>query len=454
MSTLIEGYLLWNAIKSLGKQALVLAHTGDSTQLLWSMVNRYFNNLPDSIKPETQYASKYEKFFHKLDSRIVVGTAGASGLGRGGTTQFVHASEVAFYPSSQEKEMWNGLMQSVPRGHGSIVVVESTANGQSGLFYDLWTGAVRGENEYTPLFFPWHEAPEYSAQTPVDFERTPDEDELAAKYDLTDNQLYWRRLQIAQFGPENFDQEYPISPEVAFISTGANAFKGEWLTREKDKALPLLATKLWIDNKWQDWRGGHLKVYKKHDPNDFGYVIGADVGHGIRGKDYTVATVLDSHKNVVAVYRSWVQPDYFAHVLAALGDLYNRAYIVVENNGPGLLVCSRLWHDLDYGEFYTEEQEDKITHQITVKLGFNVNKKTKPAIIDKLRGDVRDENVRINDLTTLDEMRTYVLDESGSYNAEGSANDDTVIALALANYVHPGIPDYFEVPEEYLFEPL
>ena len=74
-----------------------------------------------------------------------VATAGGDSVGRGETLTHVHASELAFWPKSTAAEIYNGLMQAVPNTKGTAVFIESTANGVTGVFYDLWKGAGRHE---------------------------------------------------------------------------------------------------------------------------------------------------------------------------------------------------------------------------------------------------------------------------------------------------------------------
>ena len=58
-----------------------------------------------------------------------------------------------------------GLGQSVPYAHGSIIIIESTANGVGGWFYDEWSKAVQGKTVFVPMFFPWYKHPGYSFRT-------------------------------------------------------------------------------------------------------------------------------------------------------------------------------------------------------------------------------------------------------------------------------------------------
>ena len=139
-------------------------------------------------------------------------------------------------------------------------------------------------------------------------------------------------------------------------------------------------------------------------------------------------------------------------MLFALGTYYNEAFICVENNSHGILTCTRLGKDMAYPNFYTEVQHDKITDRETVKLGFSTTAKTKPLIIDQLRAAMREGELELNDKTTIREMLTYIVTESGAMEAEASCFDDCVISMALANYVHEGAWEPVEVPEELYLE--
>jgi hypothetical protein len=453
MSTYTAGRMTHRITNDRGKLAMVVAHDSESTETLFVISQRMFENLPQAIKPTTKYSSKRELFFDKLDSRYVVGTAGSASIGRGSTIQYLHCSEIAFWPKKSAKELYNGLEQAVPYGHGSIIIVESTANGTSGLYYDMWNSAVKGENGFTPIFFPWYEAPEYRRPVPSDFERTPDEEVEAAKYGLDDEQLCFRREKIGLNGLDKFKQEYPATPEEAFISTGMGVFNPTHLQFERERAAPLIMTKIMFGEKWEERRGGPLHIYKEHEPSQE-YWIGADSSMGIRGGDPSFLVILDEQKEVVATYRDWVHPDHFANIIFRLATLYNNAHVIVESNSHGLLVCTRIYKDWEYPNFYTEEVVDKITDQLTIKLGFTTSPKSKPYIIDKLRAEVRDKAIKLNCPMLMNDMRTFIATPEGKYEAEPGAHDDGVMALALANHYHRGKWTPVLDQETYLLEAI
>ena len=451
LSTMVGGYLYFAVSQNKARKAMVITHHADSTRALFDMTKRYFENTPEILKPHSKYSSRRELSFDVLDSAYVVATAGGDAVGRGETLSHVHASELAFWPKSSAEETWNGLTQAVPSSPNTAVFVESTANGVSGVFYNLWKGAVEGINGYTPVFIPWFTDPTYRESVPDNFERTPEEEELVSRYGLDDEQLCFRRKKIAQNGIDLFSQEYPAEPEQAFLTTGRPVFNPEQL-QDCLKNTKDIEEKLALEGEeWVHHMRGELQTYRKHD-NGERYVIGCDTAMGVRDGDWSVAQVLDSKRRQVATWRGRVHPDYFAEVLYHLGNYYNEAQIIVENNGHGILTCTRLGKDMAYPNFYTEVQHDKTTDKETVKLGFTTTAKSKPLIIDQLRASMREHELELNDKTTIREMLTYIVTESGSMEAEHGCHDDCVMSLALANYIHEGAWEPVETPDELYLE--
>lgn len=451
LSTYTGGYLYYAVSQQKARKAMVITHHADSTRALFDLTKRYHEHCPDILKPHTKYSSRRELSFDVLDSSYVVATAGGDSVGRGETLTHVHASELAFWPKSTAADIWNGLTQAVPNTTGTAIFIESTANGVTGTYHELWKGAVEGTNGYTPVFIPWYVDPTYIEDVPENFERTPEEQELADSYDLTDEQLMFRRRKVAQNGLDLFKQEYPSEPEEAFLTTGRPVFNPEQLQKRLSETRDVEDRLALEGGEFLENIRGELTTYMKHD-GGMQYVIGADSSMGIRNGDYSVAQVLDSKKRQVATWRGHVHPDYFAEVLYALGEYYNEAFICVENNSHGILTCTRLGKDMAYPNFYTEVQVDKITDRETVKLGFSTTSKTKPLIIDQLRASMREDELELNDKTTIREMMTYIVTESGAMEAEPSCFDDCVISLALANHVHEGAWEPVETPNELYLE--
>lgn len=453
LSTAVGGYLYHKVSQAEAKKAIVVTHKSDSTTALFNMTKRYHENVPEIIKPSTSYSSKKELVFDKLDSSYMVATAGGDGIARGETITHAHLSELAFWKESTAAENLHGLLESIPETDDTAVFIESTANGVTGPFYKMWQAAVNGESDYYPLFIPWFLDPEYKYPAPEGFQRTPDEEKEAEKYDLSDDQLYWRRLKIAKSGADLFKQEYPATPEEAFLTTGRPVFDTQALyERSQELQGPLKRMALTL-NRWEEHAAGELSIYKNIDPGGT-YYIAADVAMGVRGGDYSVAQVLDENKNQVAVWRGHVHPDYFADILYKLGELYNFAKIAVENNNHGLLTVNLLYKQIHYPNVFLNVVEDKMDDVDTPNLGFSTNAKTKPLVIDNLRASLRLGEIVLNDKVTINEMLSFVVKESGKMEAEEGCHDDCVMSLAICNHIHDGVWQPIPVTDDHYLEAI
>lgn len=455
LSTAIGGRLVFRVTQKAARRALVVAHKADSTRALFDMTRRYYENLPEILKPEKSYSSRAELVFDKLQSSYIVGTAGGDSIARGETLQYLHLSEVAFWPKSTAQTIFNGLIQAVPEVADTEVYIESTANGMTGTFADMWRGAVAGENGFLPIFIPWFWQTEYRTAVPADFVRTPDEEKLVETYGLDDQQLVWRRRKVAQSGLELFRQEYPCHPDEAFLTTGRPVFDQERIALLM-RSLPDPIRREGLNISGTDFEPearGALRIYREHSPTET-YTIGADVAMGMRGGDFSVAQVLDGQKRQVAVYRDHIHPDLFATVLYVLGRRFNDAYVAPEVNNHGLLTTVRLAKDLNYPNVHQTVVKDHTLDRETTRIGFETNAKSKPLVIDELRAAFRDGTIEIVDRQTLEEMRAFIVTEEGKLEAEPGHHDDTVMALAIANHTHqePWIP--IPVTDDFYIEAL
>lgn len=445
LSTVISAFQYWWLSQHPAHKGLVMAHEADSTAALFDMYRRLHENVPEMLKPSTKYSSKTELVFDKLDTGIRVATAGGRGVARGETLQTSHLSEVAFWPQAFASTNFNGLIQAVPSVDNTFVFVESTANGLVGKFRELWVSAVEGRSEFRPFFSAWFETPEYRETVPEDFTRTPEEEQLVELYDLDNAQLQWRRLKIGANGRELFMQEYPATPDEAFLSTGRPVFNPELiypLLKKVNDPIKRMA----VGEKLEEHMLGELLVYRELDEGET-YVIGADVGIGVRNGDYSVAQILDSKMRQVAMWRGLIHPDKFADVLMTLGYHYNSALIAAERNAHGILTCVQI-RDAGYPLIYTDVTEGSLEPKDTINVGHLTTEKTKPLIIDKLRAAVREGTIQINDRTTLQELLTYVVTESGRMEADAGAHDDCVMSLAIGVHVHSGYWEPVPIPEE------
>lgn len=192
---------------------------------------------------------------------------------------------------------------------------------------------------------------------------------------------------------------------------------------------------------------GRLVVFTEKLKKDNGvYVIGGDVAEGNEEGDFSCAQVLDRRTcEQVAIWRGHVSPDEFASILYSLGTFYNDAYIAPERNFHGFGVVKAL-RDKKYRRLYYDKDraQDAIRNSAAghKTYGWETNAKTKPIMIQTLANYIRERHIRINDVTTLDELITYVYGKDGQTGAMGGCFDDTVVALAIALQLFENTPIY------------
>lgn len=224
VSTYVAARYYWRAVTGVGKRFSILTHLQEATDNLFNMVKHYHDNMPAIIKPRVRSDNAKELSFEKLKTKYGVATAGSRGTGRSATAQYMHGSEVAFWPNA-EKHM-AGIGQIVPNSPGTEVILESTANGIGNLFYNMVMKALAGKGDYELVFIPWFWQSEYRRTPPADVEWSPEELEYKETFGLDWSQLYWRQLKVTDdFAGDDtlFDQEYPATIEMAFLAGTSKA---------------------------------------------------------------------------------------------------------------------------------------------------------------------------------------------------------------------------------------
>lgn len=235
-STYTEGRFYWKTTSNKGQKTYILTHKDEATQNLFTMVERYHEHAPEFVKPHVGSNNKKEMVFDRLDSRYQVATAGAKGAGRSATLINVHGSEVGYWENAQSH--LGGMLQAVPLARGTEVILESTANGVGNVFHTQWKLAESGQSDFIAIFVPWFWQEEYARAVPDDFQINSDketvpegeltEEEYQEAYELTDEQIFWRRRKIIELGGGEegffeFKKEYPATADEAFQASTRNS---------------------------------------------------------------------------------------------------------------------------------------------------------------------------------------------------------------------------------------
>lgn len=444
-STETEAIIFKNVVTHHNYNAGIVAHKEDSTTNLFNMSKRMLEYLPEDIKPEQKKSNAKELVFNNsegtgLDSKIKCMTAGGKGIGRSDTFTALHLSELAFWEGNK-KETMTGLLQAVPNTPESMIIIESTANGYE-YFKEMWDRAVAGKSDFYPLFIGWNELKEYSMPY-TGFKLTKEEVDLQEQYNLTLEQLTWRRWCIGNncSGDINqFKQEYPICPEEAFLSTGNCYFNKEnIINRINNVPNPIIRGKFNCfydgvrirNQKFLEQEDGEIQIYE-YPENRVPYVIGGDTAG--EGSDYFTAHVINNitGKQVAVLKQQHNEIEYVKQVYC-LGMFYNKALIGLENNFS--TYPTQKLTELNYPNQYVRKKEDVYNTKYEKSFGFRTTSITRPYILANLQEIVHDSIEVINDKDTLREMLTFIINEKGRMEAEQGYHDDLVMALAITYYI-------------------
>ncbi len=216
--------------------AVVIAHTQKDAEAIFDDKIKFaWDNLDQSIKEFFNVDAKNTKQLKFSNGSSIRVTTSA----RSGTVQYLLVTELgimAFKYPEKAKEVKSGSLNAIHAGQ--IVVIEATAKGQEGMFYDMCKKAmlqIKGNEELTPMdyrffFFPWWDDPKYSLKgnfvIPIDFQNYFKELEIKESTTLTREQKNWYVKKKAEQGDEMFS-EFPSNVDEAFRANVEGSYYGK-----------------------------------------------------------------------------------------------------------------------------------------------------------------------------------------------------------------------------------
>jgi hypothetical protein len=457
-----------------GRRCMVVAHNDEDAITLFD--EKYlFTHRNDPLAPKAARASVGELYFAEINGRITVRSAfGRRGVGHGGGYHALHLSEASRYPETEEGyQLVTGLIEAVPKPPAfSMVIVESTAFGQQGWFYEECLRAKQGSGGFELMFLPWYERHDASrpfadAAGKAKFEASLSEEErvLRDTYTLDLERLNWRRhvfehdIKAATQAERRrlMKQEHPTTMMEAFQSTGNSAFDQEQIDTAMLKARkPLFQGEITSPHPMRGRRGEleeatprpHVRahasgnfVYWARPRPHHRYSIGVDLAQGRAKGDFSVAMVYDRDAHqFVARYRARLGAKSMLDAVRLMSRWYNDAIINPEDNfAPDFI--DDLKHTDRRGFLYWRIKEDRSSTRIEYKraFGWNTNTKTKKYMVHTMQELLERQPDAFVDQMLLEEMRVFPqeLNSRGDVVYPGvPANvdlfDDVLIAASLA----------------------
>lgn len=436
--------------------AMAVSLDADSTDVVFGMTKLFHAEMPNQ-RP-TDNTNRKELIYSKPHrSRFVAQTAGKLGVGRSFRAQYLHCSEVAYWENADIQLA--GLFQIVPKERDTVIVLESTANGEGGAFADIfWDAVERRQHDpddyhgFLPVFFPWFKFPEYSTTPPASFLPTGEEEELAQQFDLTRGQLYWRRLKIEEMPHKDvasFKQEYPATALEAFQSSGHPVFTEVMINEQQAHVSKDVRYCVFSKLKIEDVnRRFNCWQIRKLPLDDHQYAIGADTMEDRLSDVQNPKSKLDCHGvvildrtdgDVVALYHGRGPQIDVAQQVYWAAQVYNDAWIAPEV--PKAMTLLNYLKNEGYENIYNRQVHDqRVAAEDSEELGWRTDLITRTWLVNDFIAALRDRAIIVGFQAIIDQMRTFIHDKTGKPIHKSGKHDDLLFGLMIALQVHIRCP--------------
>ena len=383
-------YLLWRALFTKDINIGICANKLSLATEVLDKIKKIFIQLPIWLQQGLEAWNKTYIIFEN-GTRIMT-SAGDSDAFRGYSIHIMMIDECAFISNTN----WQGIQDSVFPSQEALSqkqkVLVSTPNGMNH-WYHLVQQAKRENSGYEYFTMDWREVPRYK--------------EDGSKIDPEE----YKREKIKKEGKLWFAQNF----ELAFLGSSNTLIESTAL----QNLIPQDEDQIIFNSLFSG-----LRIFEK--PIDgHSYIIGVDPAK--EGIDKTAIQVLDvtvlPFKQVACANLD----DSYLTIPAKLFDLgqyYNWAMVVVENNIDNSIVDSLSFNYEYEGEIFRERGKNL--------LGFRTTTKTKKQMLSLLKKLIEEDKFKIADKATIDELFVFVQQKNGSFSAQDGYHDDLVMALCIA----------------------
>lgn len=214
-----------------GSHSAIMAHVKDNVKKYFRITKTAFRQFQKdwgSLYPVTNLTDNVNELVIKETGASLMVSTETKGL----TLDFLHIAEACFVDDARISES----VESVPLS--CWIIMESTPDTASGMFYDLWDLFYKGDTcMYKGHFFPWWFQYPEEEDLPIlkptkDFKLTDKEILLVKEHELTNEHILWRRLKISESGGDEgeFLRKYPEDPLTCFLSGSSSVFAPDVLT--------------------------------------------------------------------------------------------------------------------------------------------------------------------------------------------------------------------------------
>ena len=505
-STLAQLYIAWLQLFVREQwNSVIVAQTKDTAKRIKAMYSKTLSDIPgvifglSELKFSPYEGASSDSIITDAGGKVirdnVITTASYENFEstRGMDYAMAHFSEVAYWkptPSKSAEDVVTNILGNINDDADTIVIMESTARGAAGLFYDTYQAAKNGTSMFKALFIPFFFIENDMLRKRMNrYEKVafakwlisvkndtqaPNSNSESGMYlyslwtkGATLEHIRWyieRRkaftdhAQMASEAPSDdvecflFSGHRVWSPELIAIREEKYARPPVWQGRisEAKDGNPYLRTEenglFWIWRYPQPVKANEMGATIKDQ-----YVVIVDVGGRNASSDYNVITVIDRRPmmmggcpEVVARWRGHIRYDQLAYKAMTIAKYYNDAHLVFESNTfdkkkaeadefvemndhtLGILNVIRGKYKNLYLRKATSAED--IAQGIVNKVGFQTNRSNKPEMVDVFTVEFENDRWIDPDSRFYAEAKIYEERDGGVFgNIVGKNNHDDIV---------------------------
>src|SRR6056300_414066 len=374
-------YLLWYACFHPEKTIAVLANKGAVAREMLARITLALENLPFFLQPGCKVLNKGSIDFSN-NSKIIASATSGSSI-RGLSISLLLLDEFAFVEN--DAQFYTSTYPVVSAGKDTQIIITSTANGIGNVYHKLWEGAVQKTNDFKPFRVDWWDVPGRDDE--------------------------WKRQTVSNTSELQFEQEFGNT----FHGRGNTLIDANHLLAQVSIEPEFIKENLFI----------YHQPKKEHE-----YVMAVDVSKG-RNQDYSTFSIIDvtvQPFEQVAVFRdNNISPMLLPDIIYKYANYYNEAYVVIESNDQGGVVCNGLYYDLEYENMHVSSSIKANS------MGVEITRKSKRLGCSGIKDILENNKLEISDENTILEISTFVA-RGQSYEASEGNHDDLMMNLVMFGY--------------------
>lgn len=466
---------------------------------LFDMLKIYADHDEDS--PKSCKVMEMEARFVNGSSmdRLTLANAAA---GRSGGYQFLVITEMALLSTegvANAPAVVSGLLKTVKFLPDTIVILESTASGATGDYYERYQQAITfeefkaGQNGFIKVFYPWFSFND-SRTDPAgegiksEADLTDNERDLATRHGLDLSQIAWMRMTLRDDCRGDFDkfqEDFPFDDDSAFLKSGRGRFSTTGLDYQ-EKVVKLSIPEYGVIEydevtdrvMFRPTTEAEARVVRFEQPrvgccyltscdpatgdsqtsgvdpdsNSYGVLRKGFIDHNGRWHEPAIVMRNICYADGIR-FGNWFDTDIVETELYRMSRYYGGCRVVVETNKDrGLIELLKLRGDVD---IYQREMFNRREQVMTSAYGWNTDVRTREMVISTLAKAIRDagkgnigEGIELRCPWMVEQMKNFVTKTNGRSEAAKGKHDDDVLMVAIGLQVIDHATPYFESQRE------